>query len=87
MSIAKRHWDAGHPDARRPSGTSLPSKCPSAGHLMTYAEKLRDPRWQRRRLEKLDAADFHCESCGDGESTLHVHHRFTNAGANRGTMA
>lgn len=40
-----------------------------------YAQKLLDPRWQRKRLEVLEAADFRCQSCGDGESTLHVHHR------------
>lgn len=41
----------------------------------TYREKLLDPRWQRRRLEILGRSDFHCESCGDGTQTLHVHHR------------
>ncbi len=41
----------------------------------TYQEKLLDPRWQRKRLEALEKADFHCEMCGDGESTLHVHHK------------
>lgn len=40
----------------------------------TYAEKLKDPRWQRRRLEILSAADFKCRDCGSGEKTLHVHH-------------
>jgi hypothetical protein len=41
----------------------------------TYAEKLRDPRWQKRRLEILNRDEFTCRSCGDSESTLHVHHR------------
>lgn len=41
----------------------------------TYFEKLKDPRWQKKRLEVLQLNDFHCESCGDGESTLHVHHK------------
>jgi hypothetical protein len=49
--------------------------------VSTYSEKLRDPRWQRRRLEKLQKADFHCESCSDGKSTLHVHHRIYRKGA------
>lgn len=39
----------------------------------TYFEKLKDPRWQRKRLEALQAADWRCERCMDGESTLHVH--------------
>ena len=41
----------------------------------TYAEKLRDPRWQKKRLEVLANADFHCEKCFDGQSTLNVHHK------------
>ncbi len=41
----------------------------------SYVEKLKDPRWQRKRLEVLKTTDFHCELCGDHESTLHVHHK------------
>ena len=41
----------------------------------SYAEKLRDPRWQKKRLEVMSANEFHCEVCGDSESTLHVHHK------------
>lgn len=41
-----------------------------------YLAKLRDPRWQRRRLEILNRDEFTCQSCFDTESTLHVHHRY-----------
>jgi len=41
---------------------------------VTYSEKLRDPRWQKKRLEILNRDDFTCIQCGDKESTLHVHH-------------
>lgn len=41
---------------------------------MTYSEKLKDPRWQRRRLEILNRDEFTCRDCGDKENTLHVHH-------------
>ena len=41
----------------------------------TYYEKLKDPRWQKLRLEAMQKADFACESCGDNESTLNVHHK------------
>ena len=41
---------------------------------MTYAEKLKDPRWQKKRLEVMEAADFKCQMCGNAEKTLHVHH-------------
>lgn len=43
---------------------------------MTYAEKLLDPRWQKRRLEIMQAARFECSSCGAADKTLHVHHKF-----------
>lgn len=40
----------------------------------TYAQKLKDPRWQKMRLEVLQKADFKCTDCDDETSTLHVHH-------------
>lgn len=42
--------------------------------MANYAEKLKDPRWQRKRLEILNRDDFTCRCCGDNENTLHVHH-------------
>lgn len=42
---------------------------------MTYAEKLKDPKWQRKRLEILSRDSFTCQYCGNTETTLHVHHR------------
>ncbi len=41
---------------------------------MTYAEKLKNPRWQKKRLEILERDEFSCQSCGSEEETLHVHH-------------
>lgn len=41
----------------------------------TYSQKLRDPRWQKKRLLALERAGWRCEMCGDSESTLHVHHK------------
>lgn len=43
---------------------------------MTYAEKLKDPRWQKKRLEILERDNWKCMLCGDKDSTLHVHHLF-----------
>lgn len=40
----------------------------------TYSEKLRDPRWQKKRLEILGRDNFTCVKCGDKETELHVHH-------------
>lgn len=39
-----------------------------------YIQKLKDPRWQRKRLEILERDEFRCQSCGDETATLHVHH-------------
>jgi hypothetical protein len=41
-----------------------------------YPNKLRDPRWQRMRLEIMSRDEFRCQRCLDSKSTLHVHHRY-----------
>ena len=41
---------------------------------MNYYEKLKDPRWQRKRLEILARDFFTCLHCGDTDKQLHVHH-------------
>ena len=41
-----------------------------------YVEKLKDPRWQKKRLEVFERDEWGCQSCMDSESTLHVHHRY-----------
>lgn len=46
----------------------------------TYAEKLKDPRWQRRRLEILSRDEFTCQNCFGSEETLHVHHALYRKG-------
>ena len=40
----------------------------------TYSEKLKDPRWQKMRLEVLNRDEWMCQLCQDNESTLNVHH-------------
>ncbi len=47
---------------------------------LTYAEKLRDPRWQRKRLEIMERAGFHCEACGSDQDALNVHHGYYERG-------
>lgn len=62
--------------------------CRSCGHTLrgflrgcymvnkkTYLDKLKDPRWQKKRLEILERDEWFCQICGNNESTLHVHHR------------
>jgi hypothetical protein len=41
---------------------------------LSYSEKLKDPRWQRKRLEILNRDEFTCQRCGDDSSPLVVHH-------------
>ncbi len=48
--------------------------------FMNYSDKLKDPRWQRKRLEILNRDDFTCKLCQDTKSTLHVHHKKYEAG-------
>lgn len=40
-----------------------------------YSDKLKDPKWQKKRLEILQRDEWMCQSCYDNENTLHVHHR------------
>lgn len=43
-----------------------------------YWKKLKNTRWQKKRLELLNAADFKCQSpfCfNDENAELHIHHR------------
>lgn len=45
-----------------------------------YLRKLRDPRWQKKRLEVMQRDEFTCQNCFDSESTLNVHHNYYKAG-------
>lgn len=42
----------------------------------TYAEQLKDPRWQKKRLEVLQHYNFTCTLCSSDKKTLHVHHGY-----------
>lgn len=41
---------------------------------MAYSEKLKNPKWQKKRLEILNRDNFTCIKCGDKETTLQIHH-------------
>jgi hypothetical protein len=45
-----------------------------------FWEKYKDPRWQRRRLEVMQNANFCCEGCASAEKSLNVHHKFYRRG-------
>ena len=44
-------------------------------YQIEYREKLKDPRWQKKRLEVFQRDDFTCQKCGDKTRVLNVHHR------------
>ena len=41
----------------------------------SYSEKLKDPRWQRKRLEVMQRDNFKCAICSTETKTLNVHHK------------
>ena len=46
----------------------------------SYYELLKHPKWQKKRLEILERANFKCEDCGADDITLHVHHTYYEKG-------
>ncbi len=42
--------------------------------MSEYSEKLKDPRWQKLRLEVMQRDRFRCVDCGRGDQHLNVHH-------------
>ncbi len=48
---------------------------------MTYQEKFKDPRWQKKRLKIMERASFTCEGgCLSKDKTLNVHHGYYEKG-------
>jgi len=43
-------------------------------YTMTYSEKLKDPRWQKRKKEILFLDNNKCRRCGTKFEMLNVHH-------------
>jgi len=42
---------------------------------ISYKDQLKDPRWQKKRLEIFERDKFTCQICLDTEETLQVHHK------------
>lgn len=42
---------------------------------VTYAEQLKHPKWQQKRLRVFEAAGFKCVKCGERNLQLHAHHK------------
>jgi hypothetical protein len=43
---------------------------------LSYADRLKDPRWQKKRLKVFERDDWTCRECGRQDRTLNVHHKF-----------
>ena len=41
---------------------------------MTYSEKLRDPRWQKKRLQIFERDGWKCQFCDSSTKNLQCHH-------------
>lgn len=48
----------------------------------SYEDKLRHPKWQKKRLEIMSLRGWACEECGATEQELHVHHLVYSHGRN-----
>ena len=51
-----------------------------AARSRAYGEKLKDPRWQKMRLQVLARDQWCCQLCFNSEATLHIHHFYYEAG-------
>jgi hypothetical protein len=47
---------------------------------MTYYDKLKDPRWQKLRLQVFERDKWTCRDCGATDRPLHAHHAFYEKG-------
>lgn len=41
----------------------------------TYSEKLKNPKWQKLRLQIFERDKWTCRCCGNTSKTLHAHHK------------
>lgn len=48
---------------------------------MNYAQQIKHPLWQKKRLEVLELHGWKCQECTAKEEELHVHHPFYRRGA------
>jgi 5-methylcytosine-specific restriction endonuclease McrA len=55
-------------------------RSPAARRKAAYRALLRDPRWQKKRLQVLERDQWACQGCGTTTRELHVHHTWYTAG-------
>lgn len=54
---------------------SLPGLNGTTMTKMTFAEQIKHPNWQKRRLQRLEAAGWECQDCYAKDAQLQVHHK------------
>jgi 5-methylcytosine-specific restriction endonuclease McrA len=59
----------------------MPLRYRRSSRRQTYRQLLRDPRWQKKRLEVFTRDAWTCQACGSTTQELQVHHRWYVAGA------
>lgn len=42
---------------------------------LSYGDKLKNPLWQKKRLDILNRDQFTCQLCSDTTTELHIHHK------------
>lgn len=52
-----------------------------SGWINNYAQLLRDPRWQKKRLQIMERDNWTCVECAATEKTFNVHHKIYRKGA------
>jgi len=56
------------------SSNAVAAKRPRRKFSGSYSEKLRDPRWQKKRLQIMERDEFTCRDTSETGETLNVHH-------------
>lgn len=47
---------------------------------LSYSEKLRDPRWQKKRLKIMERDGWRCVACDGSDRELQIHHGYYRKG-------
>lgn len=76
---AKEFFDELHKKLKN-ADNKIPTKIPRTKGIRKkdkdYADLLKSPHWQRKRLRILERDEWKCRMCDDTENPLHVHHKY-----------
>lgn len=63
------------------SGALMPIGAHRESFMSDFWANYRDPRWQKKRLEIMEAWEFKCSMCDAADKPLNVHHKIYRKGA------